>query len=802
MSKNNEDEAPDVKRDPPEILLLFPAFASNDFSDMIFTYHLGAAYILAYLKSKGIRAKQFLCQDPLDLDTLTDSILGHEAKMIGFTGYDTNYYFIKLISRMLKRKKPEVITVVGGPTATFSDSLIMQDNPALDFCVRGEGEITLHELVNRMNTDSDFRRVYGLTYRADNAIRRTPDRPLVRGEKREEALDILPSPYLEGVLPVEERLGVLTSRGCVFKCTYCNFSAMSRWTIRYHSVERVIAELKMMSRGLPGKNVKDETPVVINDDTFSMNLERAKQICRRAIEEKIDLPLWADLRADRVDQELLILMKQAGVRRVNVGLESAVPRILRTVKKVREPAAGENGLELEEAFVEKVRRSVPMAKDVGLEVSVSVILGLPGATLQDDRSTLDFVRRLEVDEYSHNYLRIFSGTELSKTFGKYGLTLKKPNSVLPFQTLHAYDVYQLPIMENAMQARSVRESIQRTLAMVTGAYEGRQTEAFPDLLLQESLLEDEAIKWLGSILTNASRMMIMTNREQRGSACQNMKRMIDLGLPIANFSLAELSPVSLRKRGSPSVEPGVEAWKKGPVFRKAQIFKLRDSGFGILDSYGLVRFESESMREHVEGKRLLALLTRSDLTALSHLASPSGRVVLESDFVEHDCYFRDECRWLSTECPAVPFRRALLKADGSLIPCLHGRKIAEPGDPRKDIMRDLQLLWGEMKVRRGCDDCNAKTNCAKCLFPFPIDAEEYCSIMRREHPDLSGLRLLFRLLGLVRKVRTGFPISSPGMGLDRIVGMIDESSLSVIDMGENRYLYHHSSDRLFRTSVN
>ncbi|MFC1888919.1 B12-binding domain-containing radical SAM protein [Thermodesulfobacteriota bacterium] len=781
-------------------MLLFPGFASNQFAGIVFSHHLGAGYLLAYLKERGIRAGQFLCEEPMDLDGLTDKVLNRNPRMVGFTCYDTNYYIIKLVSGMLKQKNPDLPIVVGGPTATFSDELIMQDHSALDVCVRGEGEATLHELIGKLGPGLDVSDVDGITYREDSRAVRTPDRSFLQGERGDRALDVLPSPYLNGTLPADEKLGILTSRGCVFRCTYCNFSAMSRWTIRYHSVERVIDELKIISKGLQGRDARDLKPLSIYDDTFSMNLQRAKQICRRIIEEKIAVPLWADLRADRIDRELLALMKEAGVQRVNVGLESAVPRVLHTVKKVRDHTGAEDDLGPEIRFVQRVKESVGLAREVGLEVSVSVILGLPGAALEDDRQTLDFVRKLEVEEYSHNYLRVFSGTELSGNYKKYGLQTRQPLMVLPRRTVYTHDVYKIPMMNNAMQSRFAGEYLERTLAMVTGEYGGSPVESYPDLFLRdEDLLRDETIRWLSGLVTLASRMLILGDRGLEHFASRNMERMILQGMPVTNFSLAELLPV----QGEASRDPGpggagTEPPELEPGLREGKALKWRDPDFGILDHYGLIRLELESMDVRVGRKILFALSTRDEMKKLSRLVSPSGRVVLESCFAQHDCYFVDACRWLSHECPAVGFRRALVHREGAVMPCFRGTPIGAIGESREEIRKKLGDFMLDRKQKRGCDTCSAEARCAKCLFPHPVEEDEYCMIMRGEHPDLCGVETLFRLLGILRLIRRRFEGTAQGLKADHIEGTIDESSLSVVDMGENRYLYHHGSDRLFR----
>jgi len=781
-----------------DILLLFPTFASRDFSDLVFTHHLGASYLLAYLKAKGIRAQQFLKTEPVDLDSLSDEILNRNPKIVGFTCYDTNYYFIKVISQILKTRNPAVLIVIGGPSATFSDMLIMKDNPAVDICVRGYGEEILYELVRRRRTSLESCGLHNITYRTNTRTIRLPDEVRPKGKNESTELDILPSPYLEGILPADGNLGILTSRGCVFRCTYCNFSAMSGWAVSYYSADRVVSELKMIYAASQQASEGDTRLVEIHDDTFSLNIRRAKHICERIIEEKIDLKFWADLRADKIDTELLVLMKQAGVQKVNIGLESAVPRVLRAVKKVGAIPPKKNNLEPEKAFVQKVKESVRLAKEAGLEVSVSVILGLPGATPIDDKRTIDFVNTLDVNDYSHNYLKVYSGTELSKTYNGYGLKTKQPLTLLPRQTLHAYDVYETPMMKNAMQAHLVREQVQRTLVLITGDYGNRRGDAHPDLLLKDHLLSNEAISWLSSFITISPRMLFLHDHAEEDIASRNMARIINSNIPIVNFRLAELSPFKRPNRDAQTREHWTVFPEKESISKELKIMKLRNAAFGMLDNYGHVRLQGDSAKEDIWKGVFLSLSTHDAMKALSNLVLSSERVVLESHLKEYDCYFGDECRWLSADCPAIRFRRLFLHEGECILPCLHGKSIGKIGDGRKEMIERLQRHWFDARHRRGCDTCSAKETCAKCMFPFPVDEEEYCLIVRGIHSDLSGVKKVFELLRIVRRMRSEFDVSRQDIILEGITGLVDESNLSMVDVGEARYYYHHGSDRLFR----
>ena len=374
-----------------DMLFVFPPAPRN----VLFTYHLGTGYIRSYLEQHHIETAQFITTKKMTVPGIVKRILEYDPDIVGFTCYDTNYACVRILARLLKNMNPHLTIVLGGPTATFSDTKIMEHTPEIDVCVRGEGEKTVFKL---LQTD-DLESVCGITFRSGNDLVSTPDRPLISGGVKGAELDVLPSPYLSGVIPPDGRTGVLTARGCVHQCTYCNFATMFRNTIRYHSAERVIQELKLIhDHWDPSKKRNIE----ILDDTFSFDLKRAKTICQKIIDEGIKLPLFLGTRADRCDSELIELMKEAGVKEINFGLESVSYNVLKTIKKAPQR---------EKQFLSQVKTCVQWAKEAGLTTSVSTICGLPGEGIKEAEETLAFVRDLNVDKHLHSNLAIFAGTE-------------------------------------------------------------------------------------------------------------------------------------------------------------------------------------------------------------------------------------------------------------------------------------------------------------------------------------------------------------------------------------------------------
>ena len=305
------------------------------------------------------------------------------------------------------------------------DRWLLEQCPWLDFVVRFEGEMTTFELLKELKKNNfeggDFSKIEGISYLDQGKFVRNKlrDLKIEKGFTLENALDVFPSPYLEGIFEGRETAtltsypGVailMTSRGCVGNCIYCCFALMGSKTIRYHSVKRVIEELKVIARATPDQ---EKTRIEINDDAFSLNKSRAKEICRRIVEEGLEkkLSFFCETRADCIDEELLDLMKAAGFDVIAFGLESSNPKILRTIKKVFHPA-DDKTLKYEKEFIKKVEHYALYAKKIGLKPMLSIMYGLPGQTFEDVMKDIAFINRLGVYEYSQNKLIPVNQTEV------------------------------------------------------------------------------------------------------------------------------------------------------------------------------------------------------------------------------------------------------------------------------------------------------------------------------------------------------------------------------------------------------
>ena len=178
---------------------------------------------------------------------------------------------------------------------------------------------------------------------------------------------------------------IITGFGCSNDCVFCA-SKRLRKKITLRPVKDIIAELNEIK--LHSDNV------YFVDDTFTMVRWRAVDICRQ-----IPGIRWrCDTRLDKLDRELLHIMKCSGCERIKVGIESGSDSILKSVDK---------GM-----TVSFIREKVNLIKSAGLPFTVYLMIGFPGETDEDVQMTINLARELEADYYSLSVLTPYPGTRL------------------------------------------------------------------------------------------------------------------------------------------------------------------------------------------------------------------------------------------------------------------------------------------------------------------------------------------------------------------------------------------------------
>jgi anaerobic magnesium-protoporphyrin IX monomethyl ester cyclase len=370
-----------VEKKSVKVALVNPPIIEGTFRHQLYL-PIGLAYLAAVLEENGIEVKVIDCQ-ALDInhERLRSELVSYQPNIVGITSIAPLMSSALLSAKAVKETLPGVPVVMGGPHATFMDEQIIANESVVDLIVRGEGEQTLLEIAQNLGVQNKIRSIQGITFRDNNQVLRTPNRPFIQN------LDTLPRPaYNQFQLDKYRLFGkmvlpVITSRGCPFQCNFCVATRMFGKEYRMRSAESVL-------------------------DTLTFNKERLYKICDGMKSRGINLPWDCQTRVDQVTPEVLAKMRAAGCQQVFFGVESGCQKVLNAISK--------------KTRVEQNEKAIKMAKDAGLFVTISLIIGYPGETQDTLKETLTFVQKTKPDDVYVCVATPFPGTELRNVVEKKG----------------------------------------------------------------------------------------------------------------------------------------------------------------------------------------------------------------------------------------------------------------------------------------------------------------------------------------------------------------------------------------------
>ena len=365
---------------------------------------IGLAYLAAVLESNGNEVTVLDClATDIDHERLKEKLGSFNPNLIGISSMTPMVQSTMLSAKGAKEACPNATVVLGGPHATFMDKEILNEEPAVDVVVRGEGEQTLLELTQKIANRENLKDVEGLTFRSQGQIVQNPNRPYIQN------LDELPFPAYK-LFPLDKyRLfgklffPVITSRGCPFQCSFCTTSRILGKQYRERSPKNIGNELELL------KNEYNADSFTFYDDTLTLDKKRVFEICDEIKSRKIDVPWDCQTRVDQISEEILAKMKATNCQQVFFGAESGCQDVLDAVKK--------------RTTVEQNEKAIKMAKKAGLFVAISIIIGYPGETAEMRKQTFDFIRRSEPDDVYLCIATPYPGTDLRLLVEKMGLKM-------------------------------------------------------------------------------------------------------------------------------------------------------------------------------------------------------------------------------------------------------------------------------------------------------------------------------------------------------------------------------------------
>lgn len=385
---------------------------------------LGLAYIAAILERNGYSVE--IVDMPilgLEISDIRKICIRYCPDIVGITSMTANHPMAARIAEVAKEAYPDSLVCYGGSHASFVDLEVLNQCKAIDVVVRGEGEYTTLELLRAVQKHQEFSRIEGITFRDKNKhIIRNRERPLI------DNLDILPLPARH-LLPmmqyrrISDKTSVISSRGCTYKCSFCQTSTFWRHTIRQRSATSVINEIETI------QDDYDFNTFAFVDDLFLFD-KRSFDMFEEIKNRRMKISWICSSRVDLASRESLKAASHSGCTRITFGIESGVQKTLNAINK--------------KITIERVKSVVSWCKGFGIDVKLNFIFGLPYETKADMELTRRLINELDPEYVTISTLKLLPGTDLSINPDKYGLevAMKEWGSTINPKDTPIEDIYR------------------------------------------------------------------------------------------------------------------------------------------------------------------------------------------------------------------------------------------------------------------------------------------------------------------------------------------------------------------------
>jgi anaerobic magnesium-protoporphyrin IX monomethyl ester cyclase len=402
---------------------------------------LNYIHLAAYLRENGHQSRILdAVFDEMTPARIDQEIRDHHIRVVGIGCMTCELPQAIEEARRLKSVHRDLKIVFGGahPSGDPKECL---DSGVVDYVIIGEGEIALTQLLDALRDGRDPAGIQGVWLVRDGMVHAGGSAavPNVQELPRPayDMLDLekyfqLDSPWH---FPKSKRaVQFITERGCPYQCSYCHEIHTKKF--RGITADAIVDQIEWL--------VKEHGvgELMIVDDIFNFDLNRAKDICRGIIARglRIHLQFPNGVRGDRFDEELLALMKEAGTHYIAIAIETVSEKFQKLVRK--------------NLKADKARQAIEWASKQGIEVSGFFMIGFPGETVAEVRATLDFAVNAPLDAIFVSIVAPFKGTKLRTDIanGKFGEVAEADLSSMD---------QLFPVVNNAALSPALLQKMQR-----------------------------------------------------------------------------------------------------------------------------------------------------------------------------------------------------------------------------------------------------------------------------------------------------------------------------------------------------
>lgn len=403
-----------------KIMLIFPPSSSLTSWEPMVTPPMGMAYLGAAVRKAGYEVKlldtvcedaycetrlnDHICRYGLPYHHIVEKVKAFDPQVVGLSCIFSNQWpALRDIAMRLRAQLPGLIIVAGGAHPTFLPVRSMEDAP-LDYIIKGEGEQSFVDLLDRLKLDKPIDQVDGLVWREGDQIRENPKTGYIKD------LDSIPFPaydllpmekYFKYALPMSygflsaRNVPMVTSRGCPHKCSFCSSTNLWGNRFRMRSPENVLEEMDWLVDTYGIREIK------FQDDNLTAGRDRARKIFQAMIDRPWHLH-WNTpngIATWTLDEEIISLAKRSGCYSLTMAIESGDQEVIDKI--VKKPIKLENVIKVNDIM-----------KKNRIHRSAYFIIGFPGETREQIQNTIDLGRKLKLDARAVFIYNPLPGSEL------------------------------------------------------------------------------------------------------------------------------------------------------------------------------------------------------------------------------------------------------------------------------------------------------------------------------------------------------------------------------------------------------
>lgn len=435
--------------------------AGNAHGDVLFPVYL--LYGISAIKKSGC---MYSVLDAQAMNYSCTRVINEVKKiapdvLISWISLPSIYEDLKLIDAIKKASPDTIIAGLGTICNVMPEEVLFNSNA--DIAV--EGRYPHYNLIsnlvnllnNNQNTPDVFNNIPGARYKINGQIVHSPLKPCDENldQLSLDAYYELPvKRYLGGITDINgsrvECLPVVTGTGCPFSCMYCPYPIGYGKKVIQKSVDNIITEISFLKNNFGIKGF------VFRDQLFTYDKERIIRLCDEIVKNDLDVKWLVEARADQVDKELIMKMKEAGCFRVHYGVETGDPEMLANVGKPR-------------LNVEIIKNAFRMTREAGIYTLAHMIIGLPGENQNTLKNSLNLLCHLCADEINLNIATPYPGTLLFEVADKKGwISTRDWSKYTSFEAVMKTDELDIDTLVNAR--KNIKSKFQNFKLMHDAAY--------------------------------------------------------------------------------------------------------------------------------------------------------------------------------------------------------------------------------------------------------------------------------------------------------------------------------------------